>query len=85
MTTNPVEFECDMYKRAFKVAYDALMVIANYGGRTHEDYLRDHGVPVRFMAEKSETHYEYLRRMDTEVAEQAVHAADDIIRKLKAE
>ena len=78
------DYQRDLYQRAYNVCYDALLVIAVYGNRRHEDYLRDNGMMTEFMAQKSENTMEYLRAMDVEIAEIAINKALGILAKLNA-
>jgi cbb3-type cytochrome oxidase cytochrome c subunit len=66
----------DFYRRAYNILLDAMRVIAVYGDRSAEDWLRDHGVDPRVM--KCVDHYEYLRRLDYEVASTVLEDAQRI-------
>lgn len=76
------ELELELYRRAYNMAKLALMAIAVYGDINHEQWLLDHGYTPEMIQGWNSTsnHYEYIRKMDYEIAEQAL---DEIARMLR--
>lgn len=73
--------EQDLYRRAFNVLRDAMLVMSSYTGRDMEQYLVDHGYSRHILSRMRDnmSEWEYLRRLDYEICETVVKHADEII------
>lgn len=81
---NDIPQEQDIYRRAFNVLRDAMLVMSSYTDRNMERYLVDHGYPQHLLTNLRSNvgEWEYLRRLDYEICEIAVNQADQIVEKL---
>ncbi|MBZ0297094.1 MAG: hypothetical protein K8L99_31325 [Anaerolineae bacterium] len=80
------EREINLYRRLYQVCHTALLAIATYdagGGRGIESYARDQGIPVERYKDISKSDWEYLRRVDYEVANSALQRVNEIVQMMK--
>lgn len=81
------ERETDYYRRMYQVCHTALLAIAIYSadGRDLEQYAHDQGIPVGRYRDTSQTHWEYLRKLDYEIAQSALARSLGIEWSMKSE
>lgn len=83
MTNNDPERTLLLTERALNIARMSFMVMTGYGNLRPEQWLTDHGVNPTYWKETSATHFEYMRKMDYEIADIALQEIEAILAKIK--